>query len=695
MSESSSEIGLREYLQIIQRRKWVIIEVFIVVVGIVAIGSFFQPPVYRAAAALLVETEGPSFGRYEELPIVAQGLDMSRSATIETHKRLMTTRPVIEAVIQDLDLHVSVADIRQQISIETFRDTDVIEIHAEDRNPQLARDIANSVAENYILVSQEYNRASAESASVFLEKQLVTVKSELAQAEEETEHYKRSKGISDLGEEARQQIEVLGKLEGELASADAEAHAASARSQVIEERLSQQEQFRLRESTEKSNPIVEELQTELARLEAQRAGLLEEYATESHNVRAVDAQIDNLKQQLSQQLKTVLASTTTGTSSVHDELLTDAARNRAAAVAARKRAAALRRILGRAEAQLNDMPVTEKELTRLVRAQNVADRVYTLLLEKYHEVQIAEAMRLSSARLVESAVLPEFPVKPRKKLNIALACIFGLIIGIMLASLVEYLDDTIKTPDEIDEVIGTAVLGTVPRLSEDEPMLVTRAEPKSALIEAFQTVHANLNFASVDQAVNSLVITSAGPEEGKTFVSVNLALTMARQGKQVIVVDADLRRPTVHKRFGIDNAEGLTTVLASDRSVEEVLVTSEVEGLRVLPSGPIPPNPVELLASHKMMELCEALSHKADLVLYDTPPMVMVSDAATLAAQSDGVLLVIEQGGVSKRLVTEARDILARAHARTIGAVLNKVTRQAGHYYYSYYYSYYYQSEED
>jgi len=321
--------------------------------------------------------------------------------------------------------------------------------------------------------------------------------------------------------------------------------------------------------------------------------------------------------------------------------------------------------------------------------------VYTLLLEKYHEVQIAEAMRLSSARLVESAAIPEFPVKPRKKLNIALACIFGLIIGIMLASLVEYLDDTVKNPDEIDELIGTAVLGTVPRLSEDEPMLITGAEPKSALIEAFQTVHANLNFASVDRALESLVITSAGPGEGKTFVSANLALTMARQGKQVIVVDADLRRPTIHKRFGIDNAEGLTTILASGRSVEEVLITSEVERLRILPSGPIPPNPVELLASDKMKELCEELSNKADLVLYDTPPIVIVSDAPTLAAQSDGVLLVIEQGGTSKRLITEVQDILGRAHARIIGVVLNKVTRQAGHYYYSYYYSYYYQSEED
>jgi len=693
LSELSSEVGLRDYLAILQRRKWIVIEVFIVLVGTVAIGSFLQAPVYRAAAALLLETKGPSFGRYEELPLVARGLDMARTATIETHKRLITTRPVLEAVVQDLDLQIDIAKLTQQISIETFHDTDVIEIHVEDRDPQLARDIANSVAENYILWNQNYNRASAESASLFLEQQLATVKKELTQAEEQTEHYKRSKGISDLDEETRQQIEVLGKLEGELASADAEAQAASARSQIMEEKLSEQERFRLRDSTEKPNPIVEELQTELARLEGQRAGLLEEYTAESHSVRAVDAQIDNLKQQLSQQLKTVLASTTRATSPVHDQLLTDAARNRATAVAARKRVAALGRILGPAEAKLSDMPSKEKELTRLVRAQNVADRVYTLLLEKYHEVRVAEAMRLSSARLVESAVIPEFPIKPRKKLNIALACIFGLILGVMLASLVEYLDDTIKDPDEVDKLLGIPVLGTVPRFPQEEVVLVTEADRKSRLAEAFRTTRSNLGFVSVDQPARALLVTSADAEEGKTFMVANMAITMAQEGKKVIIVDADLRRPSLHRLFGVDNTEGVSNVLVGERDIEEVLKSTDVEGLQVLPSGPLPPNPVELLASDKMAQLCKALVERADFVLYDSPPAIMVSDAATLASRVDGVILVIEQGGPARKLISDARDLLVRAHGRIVGAILNKMSREAGRYYY-YYYDHY-QSKED
>lgn len=694
MPESSSEVGLRDYLAVLRRRKWIVIEVFVLLVGTVVIGSFLQAPLYRAAAALLVETAAPSFRGYEELPIVARGLEMTHSATIQTHKRLMTTRPVLEAVIQDLDLQVSIEELRRQISVETFRDTDVIEIRVDDNDPVLATNLANAVANNYILVNQEYNRAAAESASNFLEQQLAAVKDELAQAEEQTEQYKLSKGISDLDEETHQQIEVLGKLEGELASAEAAAQAASARSQVIEEKFSQQERFRLRDSTEKPNPLVEELQTELARLEAQRAGLLEEYAAESHNVRAVAAQIDNLKQQLSQQLKTVLASTTRATSPVHDELLTEAARNGATAVAARKRVAALGRTLGRAEAQLSDMPSREKELARLVRAQNIADRVYTLLLEKYHEVRVAGAMRLSSARLVESAVVPEFPIKPRKKLNIALACIFGLILGIMLASLVEYLDDTIKDPDEVDKLLAIPVLGTVPRLSEEEIVLLTEVDPKSRLAEAFRTTRSNLGFVSVDQPARTLLVTSTSAEEGKTFMVANMAITMAQEGKKVIIVDTDLRRPSLHQRFGLDNTEGVSSVLVGERDLEEVLKSTDVEGLQVLPSGPVPPNPVELLASDKMAQLCQALAEKADFVLYDSPPAIMVSDAATLASRVDGVILVIEQGGSGRKLITDARDLLVRAHGRIVGAILNKMSREAGRYYY-YYYHDYYPSKED
>jgi len=692
--ESSSELGLRDHLQVLRRRRWIIIEVFVILVGVVAAGSFLAKPVYRATAGLLVETGTPMSSSYEELPIVGSTLAASHIRTIETHKRLILGRPILKAVVEQLSIELGVRELSSQLSVQTVRDTDVIEIQVENGDPDLAAKIANSVAANYILQNQEYGRESAESAAKFLEEQLKTVEQELSAAEQLVEQYKLSTGITDLNKEVEQQITVGGTLAQELAVTQADVQATIARRQVIEQKLSEQGQFRLSESTKQSNPVVRELEIELVKLEQKRAGLLEEYVPASSKVQAVDAQIESVKQQLSQQLQTVLASTTEQANPVRDELLVKAAGNRAAELAASSRVGALKQTISRIEAQLSAVPRQEKELGRLIRAQKVGDKVYTLLLEKYHEIKVAEAMKLSRARLVEPAVIPRFPVKPRIKFNIALACVLGLVLGIMLASLVEYLDDTIKDPDEVGELLGTPVLGTVPHFSEEEPMLLTEVAPKSALAEAFQTVYSNLSFAAVDHPVHDLVVTSAGAKEGKTFVTANLAITAARGGKRVIVVDADLRRPTIHKRFGTDNAEGLTSVLAGERKIEEVLKPTEIEGLQIIPSGPIPPNPAELLASDKMIELCSALGERADFVLYDSPPVVMVSDAATLASRADGVLLIIEQGGVSRKLVTDSQDLLDRAHARIVGAVLNKVARGAGRYYYYYYYSYYGDEEE-
>jgi len=512
LSDSPSEMGLREYLQVIQRRRWIVIEVFVVVVTVVVIGNLLTQPVYRATAGLLVESATPQSGRYDELPIIGTALSVSHIRTIETHRRLLVGWPIMEAVMKELDLQLGVKEFRKQVSVEAVRDTDVIEIHVDNPKPELAAKIANSLATNYISQSQEYSRESAQSAAGFLEKQLAKIKQDLSAAEQQVEEYKLATGITDLDKEAEQQIKVLGTLTEELARAQADAQAAEARRKATDQKLSQQDQFRLQSSTQQRNGVVEELEIELAKLEEKRAGLLEEYALQSRQVQAVDSQIQSVKQQLTQQLETVLASTTEEANPVHDQLLIDAASSRATEMAAHKRVTALGQAMRKAEAQLEVMPSEQKELGRLIRAQKVADKIYTLLLEKYHEVRVAEAMKLSRARLVEPAVTPQFPIRPRTKLNIALACVFGLIVGLLIAALVEYIDDTIKEPDEINELVGAVVLGTVPRLSEDDPMLVTRAEPKSALTEAFQTIHTNLNFASVDHICDC----QPGPDDGPT-----------------------------------------------------------------------------------------------------------------------------------------------------------------------------------
>ena len=264
----------------------------------------------------------------------------------------------------------------------------------------------------------------------------------------------------------------------------------------------------------------------------------------------------------------------------------------------------------------------------------------------------------------------------------------GLIFGFGLASIIEYLDDTIKTPTDVDQYLKTPILGTIPFLKHTAFPLMTQLSRHSALAESVRTLRSNLKFAILDEPIKTLLVTSASPAEGKTMIVANLGIGMAQAGRRVIIVDADLRHPSLHKIFGIDNSIGLTNVLVGEVDVDAVLRPAEVDGLTLLPSGPIPPNPAELLDSQPMKKLVEMLDSKADFIIFDSPPTLAVTDAQVLASNLDSVLLLLAAGEVRKDAAIGANQLLANARAKLMGVVLNKIhiTREGYYYYYYHYY---------
>jgi capsular exopolysaccharide synthesis family protein len=388
-------------------------------------------------------------------------------------------------------------------------------------------------------------------------------------------------------------------------------------------------------------------------------------------------------------LKTVLDSTTESSNPVQEALLEQAAKDTAEAAAGTQSLNALRAAVSRHEATLAGLPPKEKTLARLVRAQTDAEGVYTLLLQKYHEARIAEAMSLSAARLVESAAAPEVPLKPKKALNIALACVFGLLLGILLAALVEYLDDTIKEAEDVRRYLNLSVLGAVPRFKALGPNLISDQGQRSVAAEAYRMLRANLAFASVDQPVKTLLVTAAGQGEGKTTTTANLGIAMAQEGRKVLLVDTDLRRPALHHLFELDNSRGVTNVLLGAATLAEMVQATQIENLWILTSGPLPPNPAELLNSASMRELLAELKEEWDVVLCDSPPTMMAADAPILASLLDGVVLVVEQHKTSRHIIAEAVNVLRSAQARLLGVALNKWQAEGyGYYYYYYYHTY-------
>jgi len=333
----------------------------------------------------------------------------------------------------------------------------------------------------------------------------------------------------------------------------------------------------------------------------------------------------------------------------------------------------------------------QTEIKRLESIRAQYQNSYASLLRSYETLRLTEAQTVNTVTVMEPADLPRYPVGPRKTTNTLLAAAVGLALAVGVAFLVEYLDDTLKTSADVQSVLALPTLGSIARINPAKSpaeTLIVAAHPKSHVAEAYRVLRTNIEFSSVDEPVQTLMVTSSGPTEGKSTTVANLGVAMAEAGKRVIVVDSDLRRPVQHKLFQVTNAVGLTSLLMADApNVAEFLTPTAVENLRLVTCGPIPPNPAELLGSKRMANAVRLLLEHADVVLFDSPPTLAVTDAAVLGAQVDGVLLVVDAGVTRRGEVEQAQETLKQVGVPLLGVVLNRLKLGRGGYGYYYYYS--------
>ncbi len=350
---------------------------------------------------------------------------------------------------------------------------------------------------------------------------------------------------------------------------------------------------------------------------------------------------------------------------------------------------------------LNDIARTQEALqaatdeetrTRLEASLAQYRTTYSNLVTSFQQAKLAETQSINNIVVADSAVVPVNPIRPRTSTNTLLAAVVGAMLALGAVFLIEYLDDTIKNPDDISRVSGLSTLGAIARLKETggARQLIAWLRTKAPESEAYRTLRTNIQFSSVDKPIRTLLITSSSPGEGKSTTTANLAVVLAQTGQRVIVVDTDLRRPVQHKVFGVPNNTGLTTALLNGDKIvlDGHLQPTEIENLHVLTSGPVPPNPSELLGSHRMAKLIETLAEQADIVLFDSPPALAVTDAAVMGRQVDGVLLVADAGATREPALANVTAEMRKIGANVLGVALNRLdTRRGGYYYYYYYYS--------
>jgi polysaccharide biosynthesis transport protein len=342
-------------------------------------------------------------------------------------------------------------------------------------------------------------------------------------------------------------------------------------------------------------------------------------------------------------------------------------------------------------------PVKEAELARLQTELAQLRQSLTYLLQSYENIRLAEAQSTSNIVVVESPVVPTVPVRPRTVQNTLLGALVGLMLSIGVVFLIEYLDDRVRSPEQIDKVLKLPVMGLIAKMGNGyhgtgKSRLISVREPRSPVVEAFRSLRTNIQFAGVDQPIRTLLVTSAGPSEGKSTVAANLAVVMAQAGLKVVLFDGDLRRPTVHKQFNQANRAGVTDIIMRDPSQwSGITIASGVPNLSLLLSGTLPPNPSELLGSKRMHQMLEHLHQFSDVVIIDAPPLLPVTDALVLAPAADGVILVIDYGKTRIGEALQGKTQLDQSGARLLGVVMNRIPtgrRGYSYYYYRRYYTY-------
>ncbi len=361
------------------------------------------------------------------------------------------------------------------------------------------------------------------------------------------------------------------------------------------------------------------------------------------------------------------------------------------------------RRLGQAlnEVKAQALEINKKEISynRLKRERDNTLELYQIVLKREKEANLTRMLKVNNIRKLEAALPPDFPIRPRVMVNLAMALMLGLMSGVGLAFGVDFLDNRIKTQEQIEQVVGLPFLGMIPtiKLDKSSPSSDPAARdhfviqnPRSSVAECCRTIRTNLLFMSPENPVRSILVTSGRPREGKSTTVVHLGITMAQAGAKVVIVDTDMRRPRLHKSFGVPSEAGISAAIVGGAELEDVIQSTGIERLELIPCGPIPPNPAELLLTERFKEILRQLTERYDRVLFDSPPIHAVTDAIVLASMMDGVVLVAQAGQSTLPATIQAKRRLTDVGGRIFGVVLNAVDLDSKEYasYYDYYYHY-------
>jgi succinoglycan biosynthesis transport protein ExoP len=700
--EEYRELTLGDIWRIFKKRFWWFFITTIVVVAITGVYLYFATPIYEASSTIKLEPKGTS-SVSDIFSQVSMGYG-STSKDLSTEFELIKSRSNIEKVIKELGLtkylqnHTSsriigsqqiVDTVQSWVNVSPVKDTQIAKISVQNPNPTLAASIANELAKVYNDQLAQFAKKQYSLKSSFIESQIPSVEKDLTNVESTIREFKEKNGIFELSSEADWLLKAITNYDQQINALETDLAATSAQIQSTQKLLLNVNQTIVSATTVSSNPIVSQLKSKLVDLRIQLSGMESLYPQTDQHVKSIKNQIQETESQLEKQVTNIISSHVVTVNPLYQQLYNQLISAEAKVQVTQATLEAMKKIRATYENKLKTLPLLEQKLADLERQLKVKENLYTLLLEKLEETKISEAGITGNSEIIDTAYIPIKPIKPNKKLTLAIGGVLGIFLGLLVVFIVEYADRTLKEEEDVERISdGIPIIGRIPLLDfKDKGHEIFVAEdPTSPYSEAVKITVMNALYSTTEK-MKKILLTSPTPGDGKTIICGNMAQAFAQNGEKTLIVDLDMRKPRMEKAFGISERakKGVTSCIAADLPVEEALVHIS-DNLDILPVGPLPPNPTAILTSKKMKKLIENLESKYDRILFDTAPTLAAADAGIISHVTDGVVLVVRMGKTARDSLKLALSNLTRGKSNVLGIVLNGVSSKNSSYYYYYYY---------
>ncbi len=689
--EQSGGLDLKEFIKVISRRKKLILNTALATMLLALLVTLLMPPTYRSYSTLKVER----YAADSNVEILNAKVSRSDRDFFETQIQLLQSKTLARRVIDQLNIAAKdtptslTAKIKQffgsepaakgsnadqveqlfleNLTVKPINNSQLLSISYDSSDPQLAADINNAVAKNFVRQNLERRFDTATSYKSYVTENIEVTRKSLETAETKLNDYARKNGI-------------VQDSDGQTASSHALKKHAEDLVIAKNERIQAEATYKLALKSPKNNsvsvntindPYIISLKKAAARLETQFQKIKNKRTKSARRLRR---QIDKLREQVSTEGTTINAALHTGF------------------LAAKEKENMLREQFEEIKTSTLKLQGKNTKFNRLKREVEINQLAYDKQLEQLMAANIAGKIGTNNISIIDKAGVPSRKFKPSLKTNLAFGLLLGLLLGLGIAFLREFIDDSIKDADTLEKLSGLPVLSQLPLIEEVTPKklaLQTALEPRSSLSESIRSLRTSLRFSTRSGAPQSIFITSSAASEGKSTIALNLATAYAQTGNNVLLIDADLRSPSMHRLLELENNSGLTNYLSSENAREnDISHSCMIKNLKVITSGPIPPDPVELLSGNKMIELLETASKQYDHIIIDGPPILGLADALVLSNLAEATIVAVEAGKTRKTPLLDGLKRLERANANILGSVLTKISKAVNPDYNQAYYSY-------